>query len=209
MSQTGGPKSVSAKYQRPKRPGESQRPAHRKGENVEWHRIKALMSLDDQVLKAKGISREVADVIGRWLLFKHLTPYQAEAARRYAFIMGRFDRHFTEGRRSARSQSYERAYGEDQELERRKFDGTLDGYEKSAKRARKHYDRLQACLRPYADPATGRNFIKDALDQMCCENIEPPAQYRDKMASVLNRIGKEFGVMVPSRRGRPRKNRGN
>lgn len=199
MNQTGGPRSISAKYHHPKH-------RDRRGENVEWHRIKALLSLDEQVLKSKGISREIGDVIGRWLLFRHLTPFEAEAGRRYAFVMGRFDRFFTEGRRTARSQSYERAYGEDQELERRKFENTLDGYEKSARRAKRHYERLQACLAPFADAATGRNFIKDALDQMCCENIEPPAQYRSQIAGVLRLVGKEFGVMAP-RRKHPHKGR--
>lgn len=203
MNQPGAPKSISAQYKRPKRPADSQRPS-RKGENVEWKRIKA-MSLDAHLMDAKRISREVADVIGRWLLFKHLTPFQAEAARRYAFIMARFDRHFTEGRRSARSQSYERAYGEDQELERRAVEGTLDDYEKAAKKARKQYDRLQRILVHYSDPATGRNLMKDALDQMCCENIEPPAQYREDIAKALTHIGHEFGVTIVSRRGRPRK----
>jgi hypothetical protein len=199
VNQTGGPKSISAKYQRP-------RPRERTGrENVEWKRIK---SLDQSVLDANRIARDAASVIGRWLLFKHLTPLEAESARRYAYIMGRFDRYFTEGRRTAKSPSYERAYGEDQELERRAFDGSMQFYEKAAKQARKRYDKLQKILLHYADPVTRRNLMKEALDQMCCEDIEPPAQYRSDIAAALRHIGHEFGVTVQSRRGRPRKGRG-
>lgn len=193
-----GPK-ISAKYQRPER-------KRRGSANVEWHRIKRL-SMEGAVLEAVGISREAASVIGRWLLFGHLTPLQAEAARRYAYIMARFDKYFTEGRRTAKSPSYERAFGADQELERRAFDGTLDGYEKSAKKARRHYGKLQDIMSVYADRITLRNPLKEALDQMCCEDIEPPSEYREQIAAALRHIAHEFGVTVENRRGRPRKGR--
>ena len=193
-----GPK-ISAKYQRPER-------KRRGSANVEWHRIKRL-SMEGAVLEAVGISREAASVIGRWLLFGHLTPLQAEAARRYAYIMARFDKYFTEGRRTAKSPSYERAFGADQELERRAFDGTLDGYEKSAKKARRHYGKLQDIMSVYADRITLRNPLKEALDQMCCEDIEPPSEYREQIAAALRHIAHEFGVTVENRRGRPRKRR--
>lgn len=198
MNHPGAPKAISAvkTYQRAKSP--------RKGENVQWKRIK---SLDQSVFDANRIARDAASVIGRWLLFKHLTSLEAEAARRYAYIMARFDKYFTEGRRTAKSPSYERAFGEDQELERRAVEGTTADYEKSAKKAKKQYERLQKLLLPYVDIMV-RNPIKDALDQMCCEDIEPPAQYRNEIAAVLRHVAHEFGVSVQSRRGRPRKGRG-
>lgn len=196
MNQPGAPKGISAVKTH-------QRKRARGDENVIWKRVQ---TMDADLLKAKGISRELVGVIGRWLLFKHLSPFEAEAARRYAYIMSRFDKYHTEGRRSARSQSYERAFGADQELERRHIEGTTDTYEKSARRARKQYDKLQKLLLHYRD-ITGRNLMKDALDQMCCEDIEPPSEYRSDMAAALNHIGHKFGVEVKSRRGRPRKGR--
>lgn len=197
VNQTGGPR-ISAQYKRPEtRKG-------RPGANVEWKRIKRL-SMEGAVLDAVGISREAASVIGRWLLFGHLKPLQAEAARRYAYIMARFDRYHTEGRRTAKSPAYERAFGSDQELERRLFDGSLDAYERSARKARKQYNKLQTILLVYADRATLRNPLKEALDQMCCEDVEPPAQYRDQIAAALTHIAHEFGVTIENRRGRPRK----
>ena len=197
MNDKGGPK-VSAKYQRPAR--------GRPGANNEWKRIKRL-SMEGAVLEAVGISREAASVIGRWFLYGHLTPLQAEAARRYAYIMARFDKYFTEGRRTAKSPSYERAFGTDQELERRAFDGTLDHYEKSAKKAKRHWSKLEVILAVYADPITLRNPLKEALDQMCCEDVEPPSQYRPQLAAALSHIAHEFGVTIENRRGRPRKRR--
>lgn len=197
MTKKGAPpKGISAVKKYP-RAGERQS----KGENVQWKRIK---SLDQSVLDANKIARDAASVIGRWLLYRHLTPFQAEAARRYAFIMARFDRHFTEGRRTARSPSYERAYGEDQELERRAFEGTMDSYEKSARKAKRQYDKLQMLLLPYLD-IVGRNPVKEALDKMCCEDAEPDPKYRAQISAVLKHIGHEFDVQVQSRRGRPRK----
>lgn len=198
VNQTGGPKSISAQYQRP-------RSRERKGENVEWQRIK---SLDASVLDAKKVSREVASVLGRWLLFNHLTPLEAEAGRRYAYIVGRFERHFLQGRRTARSPSFERAYGEDQEVERHHQLGTIKDYEAKAKKARRHYDKLQKIVGVYADPLTKRNPLRDAITDMCCSDIEPPPAYRTEIAAVLRHVGHEFGVTVASRRGRPRKGRG-
>lgn len=205
MSKSGG-NPISAQYKRPSKPSESQRPA-RGRENVQWKRIKEL-SMQGQLDHALTVTKESASVIARWLLFKHLTPLEAEAARRYAFIMGRFDRFFTEGRRTAKSPSYERAYGEDQELERRALEGTIGVMEVSAKKARRNYERLQKYLANFRDPVTGRNQMKEALDQLCCEDIEPPAEYRKDIAAALRLIAHEFGVTVQNRRGRPRKNRG-
>lgn len=201
MNQSRGRKSISAKYQKP-RHHQGERPRGAGGANVEYKRIQ---SLGVDVLKARGISREVVSVIGRWLVFKHLTDLEAEAARRYAYIMARFDKYFTEGRRTAKSPSYERAFGQDQELEQRAFDGSLKFYEKSAKKAKRQYDKLQTIMGIYADPMTGRNPLKNAIDEMCCEDLEPPAEYRTQIAAVLRHVAHEFGVTAQSRRGRPRK----
>lgn len=199
-------KTISAKktYTRPRK--------EIPGVNIIFKRIQAA-SMEQNVNAAVAYSKEAASVIGRWLLFGHLTPFEAEAARCYASIMARFDRFFTEGSRTARSQSFERSHGEDQELERlESLDAVLGGakadYEKSARKARRRYDRLQKVLAPYSDPLTGRNLMKDALDQMCCHDLEPPSAWRKNIAAALRNIGKEFNVDVkPKRRGgRPTRN---
>lgn len=184
-------KSVSAvkKYPRAKK--------KRGGETVQWQRIK---SLDAAALDAHKISREVVSAIGRLMIHKHLTPLQAEAARRVAYIMARFEKYSVEGRRTARSPSFERAYGSDQELER--LNNELDGiatYERRAKEAKKDYRRLIKVLAPYGSQA------KAILDDLCCSDIEPAAQYRENVALVLSAVAKEFGVTVSPRRNRSRK----
>lgn len=198
MNQPGGQVKISAIKTR-------NRQRERRGENVQWKRLK---SLDQTVLDANRIARDAVSVVGRWLLFKHLTPLEAEAGRRYAYIIARFDKYFTEGRRTAKSPSYERAFGQDQELERRFGNGTLDEYTDAAKKARKHYDKLLKIMTIYADPLTKRNPLKNAIDDMCCSDLEPPSEYRTEIAAALRHVGHEFGVEVKSRRGRPRKGRG-
>jgi hypothetical protein len=182
-------KSVSAVKKYPR--------AHkgRGGENVQWHRIK---SLDASVLDAAKISRDAASVLGRLLLFKHLTPLQAEAGRRYAYIVARFEKYSIEGRRTTKSPAYERAYGSDQELER--LSNIPDGiaeYEKRAKNARRDYDKLMKELNRFPG-------AKGVLDDLCCSDIEPPAEWRDNVATVLSVVAKRFGVSVKPRSNKRR-----
>lgn len=178
-------KSVSAvkKYPRAKKP--------RGGETVQWQRLK---SLDAAALDAHKISREVVSAIGRLLIHKHLTPVQAEAARRYAYIMARFEKYSTEGRRTARSPSFERAYGSDQELERlaNEPDG-ISEYEARAKKARKEYNKLVKVVTRFPG-------AKNVLDDLCCSDIEPASEYRGNAATVLGAVAKAFGVAVQPRR---------
>ncbi len=184
-------KSVSAikRYPRAKKP--------RGGETVLWHRLK---SLDAAALDAHKISREVVSAIGRLLIHKHLTPLQAEAARRYAYIMARFEKYSTEGRRTARSPSFERAYGQDQELERlaNEPDG-ISEYEKRAKKARHDYNKLVKVVGRFPG-------AKNVLDDLCCSDIEPAPEYRSNAATVLDSVAKKFGVTVTPRRNRKWKN---
>jgi hypothetical protein len=181
-------KSVSAvkKYPRAK--------PKRGGETVIWHRYK---SLDEEALAAYKISRELVSAIGRLMVHNHLTPLQAEAARRVAYIMARFEKYHVEGRRTARSPSFERAFGSDQELERlaNEVDGIKE-YEKRAKKARKDYEKLMKVLAPYGSQA------KAVLDDLCCSDIEPPAQYRANIALVLSKVAKAFDVTVRVKRNR-------
>lgn len=194
VNQPVKPMSAVKKYPRAKQ--------KRGGENVQWQRIK---SLDASVLDANRIGRDAASVIGRFLLFKHITPLQAEAARRYAYIMARFEKYSTEGSRTARSPAFERAYGKDQELERlaNETDG-IATYEKRAKEARKDYDRLIKVMRRFEDKMTGRNVAKNVLDDMCCSDVEPPSHYRENVAVVLSAVAAEFGVTINPRRNNRR-----
>lgn len=165
----------------------------RPGANVHWKRI---INGGDDLQKALKASPELQSVITRHVLYGHMTPLEGQAAKRLAYIVARFERHFVEQSRTARSPSYERAFrGEDQELERLALEpfGIAD-YEAEAKKAKRQYNRLQAVLLPYGAQA------KAIIDDMCCADVEPPAQFRDNISVVLRAVAKEFGVTVEPRR---------
>ncbi|MET4187590.1 hypothetical protein ABIB86_000461 [Bradyrhizobium sp. JR1.7] len=166
----------------------------RGGETVIWHRYK---SLDEEARNAYKISRELVSSIGRLMVHNHLTPLQAEAARRVAYVMARFEKFHVEGRRTARSPSFERAFGSDQTLERlaNETDGIKE-YETKARKARKDYEKLMKAISPYGSQA------KNVLDDLCCSDVEPPAQYRQNIALVLSAVAKAFDVTVNVRRTR-------
>jgi hypothetical protein len=183
-------KSISAikRYPRAKR--------KRGGETMMWKRTQ---SLTDEILAVHKISREVKSEIAWLVTHEHLNAVQGEAARRYAYIIARFEKYSIEGRRIPRSPSYERAFGEDQELERlsHEIDG-LDVYERRAKQAKKDYRKLIKVL----DRFPG---AKGVLDDMCCSDIPIASEYRRNAALVLSAVAKAFGVTVTPHRRRGRR----
>lgn len=188
--------------------GQTRAKQKRGGENVRWKRLMGFVDdamrelakmpphkLDEAARLMAGNLR-LASPITRLVFFKHLTPTQGIAARRYASIVRNFERYHVDGaRRSAKAQNPEpvRA-GEDQEIERRTLDGTLDDYEDEARDARKAYDRAMKVLARYADGITGRNVAKDVLDDLCLSDKEPPSQYRSNIAAVCDALAVEFKI---------------
>lgn len=159
----------------------------RGGETMQYKRIQ---SMSAAVLDANRIARDINSGIGRLFIHRHITPLQAEAARRYAYVMARYEKYYVEGRRSARSPSFERAYGQDQELERLHANDPVHGiadYEDAALKALREYNKLQKVL-------AGFPGAKNVLDDLCCSDIEPASQYRENMATVLSAVAKKFGV---------------
>lgn len=185
-------KSISAA--KPSRgSGQTRAKKKRGGENVLWKRVTANF---DEAVKKFAASPEIATPITRLVFFKHLTVKQGMAGRRYADIVGRFERyHVDKSQRTARSQSFEPVRGgEDQEVQRRILDGTISEYEAEGRKAKREYNRMKKVLDRYADPVTGRNVAKNVLDDLCLSQIEPPAQYRANLASVLEAMANEFAV---------------
>lgn len=187
------PKSISAA--RPKKPGPHARAKERQrgGHNVMWRRITA--AYDDH-LKKLGANPAMVAPVTRWVLFGHLTRNQGMAARRYADIIRRFEKFFSEGgARSAKSANLEPVRkGEEDVLRRELMNGTIADYEDDARKAKRQYKRLMKVMDRYKDPITGRNFAKDQLDTLCLEEIEPDAQFRANIAGVLSAVATEFGV---------------
>lgn len=186
-------KSISAVKKQPS--GHANRQTAKKkrgGENVGWKRI----TRDWNDLVAKHGSSQIGGVVlTRWVYFKHLTPLQGEAGIYYANIMRKFDRYHTDTKsRTARAQGYEPGSGgEDQELERRASDGTMDQYLSDARKAKRQYTKLHKVVAPF-------HGAKEMLDRLCILDVEPPANHRASCAAVLSLVAKAFGIEQKGRR---------
>lgn len=202
-------KSISAV--KPKRPsGQTRAKNKRGGENVRWKRFTSTISEAineakrlppdkiDQAVALMAACAKLTAPVSRLVYFKHLTTKQGMAARRYASIVSHFERyHVANATRSARAQDIDRQRaGEDQEIQRRIQNDTIREYERDARKARKEYDKAQKVLARYSDSVTGRNEAKNVLDDLCLSDIEPPAQYRQNIAAVLEALANEFGIEV-------------
>lgn len=179
-------KSVSAKkkYARSKTP--KQRNAR-----IAWKRIKD--NIDDLVLKT-GANPELGSVISRWVLFGHLDRKEGYAARMYGEIVGAYDRFHVEGRRGAKSPSYERGTAGAQDvIAKKERDGTIADYEREARKAKKRYARVIKVLDRFP-------LAKDKLDEVCVFDQEIATEYRPHLKIVLRKLGQEFGIIAPDRK---------
>lgn len=169
------------------RPPRDQRPARARQARgrATW---RAIQDHGDDLIRLGQIAKETRSVITKMVLLENITKLEGEAAKRYAYVVARFEKYCTEGRRTAKSPSFERAFGSDQELERRQVEGTIADYEAAAKKARREYNKLMNVIAPYGAQA------KSLLDDMCCGDIDPPASYHQNLAVVLRSIAKKFGV---------------
>lgn len=187
------PKSISAA--RPPKPGPHTRAKERayRGHAILWHRINEAFYDNLQKL---GANPAMVAPTSRWVLAGHLTKSQGMAAFRYADIIRKFEKFFSEaGARSARSAELEPVRkGKEDVIRRHAVRGTLDNFEADARKAKSQYKRLMKVLDRYRDPVTGRNYAKDHLDTLCLEEREPDAQFRADIARVLSVIAKEFGL---------------
>jgi hypothetical protein len=187
------PKSISAA--RPKKPGPHARAKERSrdGHVLRWKRINEAF-YDN--LEKLGANPAMVAPTSRWVLAGHLTKMQGLAAFRYADIVRKFEKFFSEGgSRSPRSADLEPVRkGSEDVIRKHIVRGTLDDYEADARKAKSQYRRLMKVLDRYRDPVTGRNFAKDHLDTLCLEEREPDAQFRKDIAGVLGAVAKEFGL---------------
>lgn len=186
-------KSISAV--KPKRPsGYQQRRKRAKGgHNVLWKRLTA--SFDDAV-KQFAANPAIAAPLTRLVFFEHLTVTQGMAGRRYADVVRDFEKYQMEsGSRTARSANLEpSSKGDDQTLERLHNNGGFLDYLADARHAKRQYKKLEKVLAQFRDPVTGRNYAKDALDNLCLLDIEPASADRPQVAAVLTMVAKAFGV---------------
>ena len=184
------PKSISAA--RPPKPGPHARAKHGAA-NVKWKRITA--AYDDHLSKMGANPAMVAPAT-RWVLFGHLTKTQGMAARRYADIVRKYRRYYSEVQSdSARSANLEPVRKPEEDvIQRAVMEGTIHELEDAARKAKRQYKRLMKVMARYVDPLTGRNFAKTHVELLCLEEQEPEPQYRADIANVLGAVAKEFGL---------------
>lgn len=181
-------KSVSAVKKYP-RAATSKDNARARGRRI-W---KDLADHGDDMVRLGQITKETRSVITRFVLFGHLTQIEGEAAKRYAYIVARFEKYCIPTKRDAKSPSYEKAFGSDQELERRERNGTMADYEDAAKDARRQYNKLIKVLGAYGSQT------KSVLDDFCLSDVEPATEFRPNLAIVLRVVAKAFGVTAKPR----------
>jgi hypothetical protein len=173
---------------KPKRESGSSRMKRRRGgQNVGWKVI--VDNLDAAAAKIGTSPEALGSPVTRWVYFGHLTMTQGMAGRRYTDIMRKFDRFHTDTKsRTAHAQNYAMGSGgEDQELQRRASDGTMDQYLADARKAKRQYNKLHKVIAPFQG-------AKEMLDNLCILGIEPPANHRASCAAVLSLIAKAFGI---------------
>lgn len=165
-----------------------------------WKRLTA--SFDDAI-KVFAANPAIAAPLTRLVFFEHLTKTQGMAGREYASIVRHHARYSLPAgvSRTARSANLQPMRAEDQELERRINNCTMDEYEREARKAKRMYRRAMKVLDGFRDPVTGRNVAKDLIDSLCLEEVEPPSESRAGIGIVLTMMAKEFGIGGEKRRG--------
>jgi len=173
--------------------GQTRAKKRRGGENVLWKRVTA--NFDDAV-KQFAANPAIAAPLTRLVFFKHLTVSQGMAGRRYANVVRDFEKyHMAAGSRTARSANLEPVRNsEDQTLERHANNGSMQDYLDKARYAKRQYKKLMKVLDRFADPITGRNYAKDALDNLCVLDQEPASADRAQIGVILSMIASEFAV---------------
>jgi hypothetical protein len=162
----------------------------RRGGRTIWRNID---DHGDDLIKLGKIARETRSAIGCLFICEVITKVEAEAARRYAYIVARFEKYCVPTRRNNKSPSYEKAFGADQELERHNAAGTTADYEARARKAKREYDKLMKAIWIFGPAA------KSVIDDLCCSDIEVASQFHANLAIVLRKIAKTFGITAEPR----------
>lgn len=165
--------------------------------NIQWRRLKDNF---DEVVARTTKSPEMGSVITRWVLFGHLTKGQGYAARLVGEIVGRHERMWNAHNlpRTSGSPSFQRGTaGAMDDIARAEREGTIEDFERKAKRAKKRYTRLMAMLDKYPG-------AQEVLFKVCVFDEEIAADMRGNLASLLTTIGMEFGLIGDTGRSKRR-----
>jgi hypothetical protein len=150
---------------------------------TKWRRIRD--NWED--LKKIGMNPDLGTMVGKLFLFEIISARQASAARLYAEVIGRHDRFHGTIRRTVASPAYERgARGQDDEIEKRIKSGTILQFERMAKRAKKAWNKLQACI--------PNDRARCIVEDICLFDKEIDSIYHDDLVKILDRVADKFGI---------------
>jgi len=141
-----------------------------------------------KVMLKLGMDARWATAIGKLHLMGELTELEVQAAWRYAEIVAQHDHFLNTPRRAAKSQAYEISRGEIDELERHRVAGTVDDYERRARRAKKRHDRADKAL---AD-------LGGFINTVAVDNGMPAENSIPALKLGLGRLIAEFDMRVYS-----------
>lgn len=125
-------------------------------------------------------------VLAKHCMAGDLTFAQTSAGRYYATLVGQFDHYYGISRRQMASPAYERGYGADDEVQRHMRDGTVDEYERRAKRLRKRWNKIQNIIGEAGQ-------MREIVDKVAV--YDTPIHHHDipALASGLELLARHFG----------------
>lgn len=153
-----------------------------------WRRLRGARDNWEEMERI-GANPDLGTIPGKLFLYKVITGKQASALRLAGEVTGRYDRFFNEPalKRTVASPSYQRgSRGENSELEERIKAGTIDQYERMARRARKAWVKLQSCF-PTED-------ARRMVESIAIEDVEIDSCFHSDLRTVLDRIIVRFGI---------------
>jgi hypothetical protein len=153
---------------------------------AEWQRIR-------QFGRKLGGDPRLASELSRLNLFGELTILQTTAGQRVGEIYGRYEG-LAGLRRSVRSPSYERAYGDTwghEEAERAASDAFVT--------LQKTLDKLAPAPSPIREGSVRKHYLVDALEQLCVENRAVSPVLYPEIRSLLEALAEEWGLSTVRR----------
>jgi hypothetical protein len=138
-------------------------------------------------LRRLGYNEDFGSAIGKLYMFGAISAREATAGRIYAQTAARYDR-FNGLTRQAKSPAYMRASrGHDDTVDKVERAGTVQQYEKSARRAKKNWLKIASSI---PNPSAHR-----LLDEVCIYDIYPiDERSRSDIKTLLGVVAGLFGI---------------
>jgi hypothetical protein len=153
-----------------------------------WRRLRGARDNWEEMERI-GANPDLGTIPGKLFLYKVITATQASALRLAGEVVGRYDRFYNEPalKREVASPSYQRgSRGENGEIEQRIKNGTIEQYERMARRAKKAFVKLNSCF-PTEDS-------RKMVELIAIEDREIDSCFHKDLRVVLDKIIQKFGL---------------